>query len=163
MVITIEPGIYVPPDSSFPKEFHNIGIRIEVREFWLLSADYSCLESFFRTKCSSRAIMQWSLVSTLRKRCDFFCWSQDILRLTPPLDCGRRSNLPAPCVVICILSLTIHIRPTFGISSTERGRSVEETTSTCDIYKYLFTYDWTVATVSFGVPFLFSDSIRFDI
>lgn len=47
MVITIEPGklptedtalfeltrsgIYVPPSPHFPKEFHNIGIRIEVR------------------------------------------------------------------------------------------------------------------------------------
>ncbi|PAV20579.1 peptidase M24 [Pyrrhoderma noxium] len=29
MVITIEPGIYVPPSSQFPKHFHNIGIRIE--------------------------------------------------------------------------------------------------------------------------------------
>lgn len=29
MVITIEPGIYVPPTSKFPKHFHNIGIRIE--------------------------------------------------------------------------------------------------------------------------------------
>ena len=46
MVITIEPGIYVPPDSSSPKEFHNIGIRIEVRELWLLSVDCSCLQSF---------------------------------------------------------------------------------------------------------------------
>ncbi|KAF8628154.1 hypothetical protein AX17_006024 [Amanita inopinata Kibby_2008] len=29
MVITVEPGIYVPPTSNFPKHFHNIGIRIE--------------------------------------------------------------------------------------------------------------------------------------
>ncbi|KZT35568.1 peptidase M24 [Sistotremastrum suecicum HHB10207 ss-3] len=29
MVITIEPGLYVPPDPRFPKHFHNIGIRIE--------------------------------------------------------------------------------------------------------------------------------------
>ncbi|KAJ7047875.1 peptidase M24 [Mycena alexandri] len=29
MVITVEPGIYVPPSPSFPKHFHNIGIRIE--------------------------------------------------------------------------------------------------------------------------------------
>ncbi|KAJ7367774.1 peptidase M24 [Mycena albidolilacea] len=29
MVITIEPGIYVPPSASFPAHFHNIGIRIE--------------------------------------------------------------------------------------------------------------------------------------
>lgn len=29
MVITIEPGIYVPPIAKFPKHFHNIGIRIE--------------------------------------------------------------------------------------------------------------------------------------
>ncbi|KAJ8085839.1 aminopeptidase [Marasmius tenuissimus] len=29
MVITIEPGIYVPPSPAFPKHFHNIGIRIE--------------------------------------------------------------------------------------------------------------------------------------
>ena len=30
-VITVEPGIYVPPDSSFPSHFANMGIRIEVR------------------------------------------------------------------------------------------------------------------------------------
>ncbi|KAI0773692.1 peptidase M24, structural domain-containing protein [Fomes fomentarius] len=29
MVITIEPGVYVPPSAEFPKAFHNIGIRIE--------------------------------------------------------------------------------------------------------------------------------------
>jgi len=29
MVITIEPGIYVPPSTSYPTHFHNIGIRIE--------------------------------------------------------------------------------------------------------------------------------------
>jgi len=29
VVITIEPGVYVPPSSSFPKAFHNMGIRIE--------------------------------------------------------------------------------------------------------------------------------------
>ncbi|KAI0706938.1 peptidase M24, structural domain-containing protein [Cerioporus squamosus] len=29
MVITIEPGVYVPPYTEFPKAFHNIGIRIE--------------------------------------------------------------------------------------------------------------------------------------
>ncbi|KAF9480840.1 peptidase M24 [Pholiota conissans] len=29
MVITIEPGIYVPPTANFPKHYHNIGIRIE--------------------------------------------------------------------------------------------------------------------------------------
>lgn len=32
-VVTIEPGIYVPPTPNFPKHFHNIGIRIEVRLF----------------------------------------------------------------------------------------------------------------------------------
>ncbi|OJT04640.1 Intermediate cleaving peptidase 55 [Trametes pubescens] len=29
MVVTIEPGVYVPPYREFPKAFHNIGIRIE--------------------------------------------------------------------------------------------------------------------------------------
>ncbi|KAH8115779.1 peptidase M24 [Phellopilus nigrolimitatus] len=29
MVVTIEPGVYVPPSNQFPKHFHNIGIRIE--------------------------------------------------------------------------------------------------------------------------------------
>ncbi|EIM85484.1 peptidase M24 [Stereum hirsutum FP-91666 SS1] len=29
MVITIEPGVYVPADPSFPKHFHGMGIRIE--------------------------------------------------------------------------------------------------------------------------------------
>ncbi|KAI0751632.1 peptidase M24, structural domain-containing protein [Daedaleopsis nitida] len=29
MVITIEPGVYVPPMLDFPKVFHNIGVRIE--------------------------------------------------------------------------------------------------------------------------------------
>jgi Xaa-Pro aminopeptidase len=30
-VLTVEPGLYIPPDDAFPKHFHNIGIRIEVR------------------------------------------------------------------------------------------------------------------------------------
>jgi len=29
MVITIEPGIYVPPLTNFPSHFHDMGIRIE--------------------------------------------------------------------------------------------------------------------------------------
>ncbi|KAJ2400661.1 aminopeptidase, partial [Coemansia sp. RSA 2531] len=29
MVVTIEPGVYVPYDSKFPRAFHGIGIRIE--------------------------------------------------------------------------------------------------------------------------------------
>jgi len=29
MVITIEPGVYVPPTANFPKFFHSLGIRIE--------------------------------------------------------------------------------------------------------------------------------------
>ncbi|KAG9317064.1 peptidase M24 [Chiua virens] len=29
MVITVEPGIYVPPVPQFPRAFHNLGIRIE--------------------------------------------------------------------------------------------------------------------------------------
>lgn len=29
MVVTIEPGVYVPYDDSFPKEFQGIAIRIE--------------------------------------------------------------------------------------------------------------------------------------
>lgn len=29
MVITIEPGVYVPPDDRFPKAFHNMAVRIE--------------------------------------------------------------------------------------------------------------------------------------
>ncbi|KIK07614.1 hypothetical protein K443DRAFT_2165 [Laccaria amethystina LaAM-08-1] len=28
-VITVEPGIYVPPTANFPKHYHNLGIRIE--------------------------------------------------------------------------------------------------------------------------------------
>ncbi|RXW14043.1 hypothetical protein EST38_g11812 [Candolleomyces aberdarensis] len=28
-VITIEPGVYVPPSTNFPKHFHNLGVRIE--------------------------------------------------------------------------------------------------------------------------------------
>lgn len=28
-VVTIEPGIYVPFDASFPKAFHGLGVRIE--------------------------------------------------------------------------------------------------------------------------------------
>ena len=28
-VITIEPGIYVPFDTSYPKHFHGLGVRIE--------------------------------------------------------------------------------------------------------------------------------------
>ncbi|GAA5821204.1 hypothetical protein JCM10212_006773 [Sporobolomyces blumeae] len=29
MVITIEPGLYVPPQSNFPKAFHDLAVRIE--------------------------------------------------------------------------------------------------------------------------------------
>lgn len=29
-VVTIEPGLYVPFDDSFPKAFHGLGVRIEV-------------------------------------------------------------------------------------------------------------------------------------
>ncbi|KAI0082855.1 hypothetical protein K474DRAFT_1585044 [Panus rudis PR-1116 ss-1] len=29
MVITVEPGVYVPPSPSFPTAFHNMGVRIE--------------------------------------------------------------------------------------------------------------------------------------
>ncbi|KAJ4471985.1 peptidase M24 [Lentinula aciculospora] len=29
MVVTVEPGIYVPPSPAFPKHYHNLGIRIE--------------------------------------------------------------------------------------------------------------------------------------
>ncbi|KAJ3977405.1 peptidase M24 [Lentinula raphanica] len=29
MVVTVEPGIYVPPSPAFPKYFHNLGVRIE--------------------------------------------------------------------------------------------------------------------------------------
>lgn len=29
MVITIEPGLYVPYDNCFPEEYQGIGIRIE--------------------------------------------------------------------------------------------------------------------------------------
>ena len=62
MVITIEPGtrvagtancpvdywiaigVYIPPDSAYPKHFHNIGIRIEVR---FTTADFIlCLTVF---------------------------------------------------------------------------------------------------------------------
>ena len=39
MVITIEPGVYVPTDSSFPKHFHGIGIRIEVQVSYMYLAD----------------------------------------------------------------------------------------------------------------------------
>ncbi|KAJ8502148.1 hypothetical protein ONZ51_g191 [Trametes cubensis] len=34
MVVTIEPGVYVPPFPEFPKAFHNIGIRIEVECYY---------------------------------------------------------------------------------------------------------------------------------
>jgi len=29
MVITIEPGLYIPPHPDYPRAFHNMGIRIE--------------------------------------------------------------------------------------------------------------------------------------
>ena len=29
MVVTIEPGVYVPPMAQFPKHFHGLGVRIE--------------------------------------------------------------------------------------------------------------------------------------
>lgn len=32
LLTLISPGIYVPPTPQFPKVFHNMGIRIEVRD-----------------------------------------------------------------------------------------------------------------------------------
>ena len=29
MVVTIEPGVYIPPDPDIPSKYHGIGIRIE--------------------------------------------------------------------------------------------------------------------------------------
>ena len=29
MIFTVEPGIYIRPNKSVPKKYHNIGIRIE--------------------------------------------------------------------------------------------------------------------------------------
>ncbi|CAI2187438.1 11644_t:CDS:10 [Funneliformis geosporum] len=29
MVLTIEPGIYIPPNNAYPKQYHSIGVRIE--------------------------------------------------------------------------------------------------------------------------------------
>ncbi|KZO93766.1 peptidase M24 [Calocera viscosa TUFC12733] len=43
MVITIEPGVYVPPADNFPKHFHNIGIRIE--DCVLIQPDHSVVLS----------------------------------------------------------------------------------------------------------------------
>jgi intermediate cleaving peptidase 55 len=28
-IITVEPGVYVPFDNSYPKHFHGLGVRIE--------------------------------------------------------------------------------------------------------------------------------------
>lgn len=44
MVVTIEPGIYVPPSPAFPKHFQNIGIRIEV-SFLMYDVLNKCVES----------------------------------------------------------------------------------------------------------------------
>lgn len=44
-VITVEPGIYVPFDDSFPKHFHGMGVRVEDEIAfkkdgpWILSQD----------------------------------------------------------------------------------------------------------------------------
>lgn len=67
MVITIEPGrflvieavlrklthsgIYVPPSADFPKEFHNIGIRIEVRKLERNGVATVALTERCRTMC----------------------------------------------------------------------------------------------------------------
>lgn len=29
MVITIEPGLYIPPNSKYPSKYHGLGIRLE--------------------------------------------------------------------------------------------------------------------------------------
>lgn len=39
MLMLISPGIYVPPVPQFPKVFHNMGIRIEVRNHISLTGD----------------------------------------------------------------------------------------------------------------------------
>lgn len=42
-VITIEPGVYVPEDKRYPKEFRGLGIRIEV-SFCIICASASIIE-----------------------------------------------------------------------------------------------------------------------
>ncbi|KAF8451032.1 hypothetical protein L210DRAFT_3500241 [Boletus edulis BED1] len=40
MVITVEPGIYVPPVPQFPKAFHNMGIRIDSEDEVLVGKNH---------------------------------------------------------------------------------------------------------------------------
>jgi hypothetical protein len=46
MVVTIEPGIYVPPLAPFPKHYHNMGVRIE--------ACHDLLNFFLCLSCASQ-------------------------------------------------------------------------------------------------------------
>lgn len=70
-VITIEPGIYIPSDSSFPKHFHNMGVRIEVslpaaaRQDKVERADVVGLD---RTTWRSRRKDRWCCLPTRRRR-----------------------------------------------------------------------------------------------
>ncbi|KAF8432533.1 Creatinase/Aminopeptidase P [Boletus edulis BED1] len=40
MVITVEPGIYVPPVPQFPKAFHNMGVRIDSEDEVLVGKNH---------------------------------------------------------------------------------------------------------------------------
>lgn len=42
MVITIEPGVYVPPLAGFPVAFHGLGVRVE-DEILVREEDYEIL------------------------------------------------------------------------------------------------------------------------
>ena len=93
MVITIEPGIYVPPESSFPKEFHDIGIRIEVRR---------CPTPFrplFTSSLYQDEVLVQSdhavILSVNAPKEVWFSFSRVDLRLIPSSGSGCRGNLPA--------------------------------------------------------------------
>lgn len=70
-VITIEPGVYVPIDYSYPKHFHGIGIRIEVREMTAFITGINALTSFCgsaRTPSHSPKTALWSCPQTHQRR-----------------------------------------------------------------------------------------------
>ena len=64
MVVTIEPGIYVPFDNAFPSAFHGLGIRIEASR----RRSYGRRALTSRTKSLSQETARSYSVPTLQRR-----------------------------------------------------------------------------------------------
>lgn len=66
MVVTIEPGVYVPPMAQFPKHFHGLGVRIE--DEVLVGKEHATVLSVSAPKEVSCAILAYARVDGYRLR-----------------------------------------------------------------------------------------------